>query len=651
MSENSGEPKREHWGSRVGLILAMAGNAVGLGNFLRFPAKAAANGGGAFMIPYFIAFIILGIPLMWIEWGIGRYGGSLGHGTMPGVLHKMVKNKAWKYLGVFGIVLPLFIAVYYNYIESWTLSYSYFSVKGEFSRIQGKDLAERKLEMNRFFKEFQGIKPTVKVPVTLDRSSIQKIEATVEESQVNPEFRYQPSVHGDWDPMSSKLDQSKKPYQEISLKGKYFDGANVAYLFFLITFFLNSYFLYRGLSAGIEQLGKVGMPILFVFATILAIRVISLGRPEGSAFTIADGFNFLWVPKFSELGSAAVWLAAAGQIFFTLSVGQGSIMAYSSYLSEKDDVVLTGLATASLNEFAEVVLGGTIAIPAAVAFFGPEMTVNIAKAGAFDLGFQSLPMIFSQISFGWFFGTIWFALLFIAGITSSVALLTPAITFLKDELKISHGKAVLGVCFITFIFAHGCVYFVDKNVIDEIDYWAGTFGLVAFALLEVILFLWVFGSKNAMEEMHHGADIQIPWIFEFIMKYVTPLYIMALFMVWGVQDGWATLVMSSIPVADRPYIWGTRLLMILVTALFIHFIWLRFKDDDKEPYTVPMAFWGIPLLVHIAAFPGLLPIDTNALLMLVCSWGSVISLSLYCVVKMASVPAAKHADFIDELPK
>ncbi|HQG29741.1 MAG TPA: hypothetical protein PLY73_14405, partial [Candidatus Ozemobacteraceae bacterium] len=73
------QPHREHWGSRVGLILAMAGNAVGLGNFLRFPAKAAANGGGAFMIPYFIAFLILGIPLMWVEWGIGRYGGSIGH--------------------------------------------------------------------------------------------------------------------------------------------------------------------------------------------------------------------------------------------------------------------------------------------------------------------------------------------------------------------------------------------------------------------------------------------------------------------------------------------------------------------------------------------------------------------------------------------
>ena len=68
-------PQRERWGTKIGLVLAMAGNAVGLGNFLRFPVQAADNGGGAFMIPYFIALVLLGIPLMWVEWGMGRLGG------------------------------------------------------------------------------------------------------------------------------------------------------------------------------------------------------------------------------------------------------------------------------------------------------------------------------------------------------------------------------------------------------------------------------------------------------------------------------------------------------------------------------------------------------------------------------------------------
>ena len=68
---------REHWGSRLGIIAAVAGSAVGLGNFLRFPGQAVAHGGGAFMIPYFVALLLLGLPLMWIEWTIGRFGGGL----------------------------------------------------------------------------------------------------------------------------------------------------------------------------------------------------------------------------------------------------------------------------------------------------------------------------------------------------------------------------------------------------------------------------------------------------------------------------------------------------------------------------------------------------------------------------------------------
>lgn len=93
---------REHWGTRIGLILAMAGNAIGLGNFLRFPVEAAQNGGGAFMIPYVISFLLLGIPLMWLEWGIGRYGGRFGHGSEPGMFDKVWANRAAKYVGVLG---------------------------------------------------------------------------------------------------------------------------------------------------------------------------------------------------------------------------------------------------------------------------------------------------------------------------------------------------------------------------------------------------------------------------------------------------------------------------------------------------------------------------------------------------------------------
>lgn len=643
------QPHREHWGSRIGLILAMAGNAVGLGNFLRFPAKAAANGGGAFMIPYFIAFLILGIPLMWVEWGIGRYGGSIGHGTMPGVMHRIVKKPIAKYLGVLSIILGLLTAVYYCYIESWTLSFSYFSVAGRYNDIPGTDMSEKRVEMGRFFKEYLGMQEKLKLSTAVTARDIAAVSECTNASEVTATLKYDPQRDGEWNAFDPKLDQSKRPYVEATLKNKYFTNSSTAYIFFVITFILNFYFLYRGLSAGIEQLGKIGMPILFVCAIILAIRVLTMGRPEGCNWSVLDGMNFLWVPKFDQLGQASVWLAAAGQIFFTLSLGQGAIQAYASYLSNKDDVVLTGLSTASLNEFAEVILGGSIAIPAAVAFFGPAVTTDIARSGAFDLGFQCMPLIFTKITMGWFFGALWFGLLFIAGITSSVALLTPSITFLKDEMKFSHQKAVVAVTAMTVIFAHACVFFFDKGLVDELDYWVGTLGLVVYALIEIIVFLWIFGGENAWKEIHKGCDMKIPRVFYYIMRYITPLYICVLLFAWGVQDGWGILVMQNVPVENRPYIWACRVGMLSVTAIFLHFIWKRFKDEDNDSYWLPTAIWGYPLLVLIASYPGLLGIDTNGLLLLVISWTAVVSLSIYTIYRMCSTPPKRNDDFPDDV--
>src|SRR5512134_2780834 len=132
---------RENWGSRVGLVLAMAGNAVGLGNFLRFPAQAAQNGGGAFILPYLISFLLMGIPLLWVEWAIGRYGGHFGHHSAPGMLDRLGDGRwrLFKYIGVFGLFTNLAVAAYYCYIESWTLAYVWHSIVGTFREIAPTD--------------------------------------------------------------------------------------------------------------------------------------------------------------------------------------------------------------------------------------------------------------------------------------------------------------------------------------------------------------------------------------------------------------------------------------------------------------------------------------------------------------------------------
>jgi SNF family Na+-dependent transporter len=511
MQENT---EREQWGSRIGLILAVAGNAVGLGNFLRFPVQAAQNGGGAFMIPYFLFFIILGIPLMWIEWGIGRHGGKFRHGSAPGMFDVLWKNKAAKYFGALGLFISLTIMIYYTYIESWTLAYSLFSI----------------------FKVYFG--------------------------------------SHDFDSMRSFL----YSYQG-RIDGGFFSGIWPAYSLMLITFLINFWILYKGISKGIEKLAKIAMPLLFIFAAILAIRVITLGTPDPSIpeNSVWNGLGFIWNPDLSSLSDPKIWLAAAGQIFFTLSLGMGTIHAYASYLKPKDDIVLSGLTTAATNEFAEVILGGTIAIPVAVAFFGVATTTQIAAGGAFDLGFVSMPLIFEKIPFGPFFGFIWFLLLFFAGITSSVAMGQPIIAFLEDEFKISRKRAILGLAFVIFIAVQFIVFFLKYGFLDEFDYWGGTFGLAAFALLETILFMWVFGADKAWKEINEGADIKIPFIFYYIMKYVTPLSLMILLTWWFINDAVPILALKNMPAENIPYIWGARALMFILAIGFLFLVKAAWK--------------------------------------------------------------------------
>jgi SNF family Na+-dependent transporter len=566
---------REHWQSRIGLILAMAGNAVGLGNFLRFPNQATEHGGGAFMIPYLIAFLLVGIPLMWTEWAMGRLGGSKGHGTTPAIFYMLWRNKIAKYLGVLGLWIPLVVATYYTYVESWTLGFSIEYLLG---------LAPK--GGNNISNPDEYLKPFA-------------------------EFLYN--------------------YIGVKANSLLLEPSFWAYLFFIVTFAINIYILYRGISGGIEKFVKWAMPTLFIIAVILAARVLTLDIPTGqiilkaaneNVLTVSkegylsvnvpagskmeiltfsgdkiwqlspsksvdkvvletgkrgltvvapngtqrlpydtlvvkvkgsvvakgngeeialkngqyivtlskrsalQGLDFLWNPDWNKLKDPNVWIAAVGQIFFTLSLGFGAIITYASYIRRNQDITLSGLAAASLNEGAEVILGASIAIPAAVAFFGVANAVMIAKGGAFNLGFVSLPAIFSNIEGGQFFGFLWFFLLFIAGITSSVAILQPMITFLEDEFGFDRKTAVSLTAVIVFVGAQAVIFLAQ--FLDELDFWAGTFFVIVLGLTELIIFYWLYDAKKAWEEINRGGLIRVHKLYYYIVRYITPLFLLAL---------------------------------------------------------------------------------------------------------------------------
>ncbi|MGA1540236.1 MAG: sodium:calcium symporter, partial [Chthoniobacterales bacterium] len=144
-------PAPENWSTRIGVILAVTGSAVGLGNFLRFPGLAAKYDGGAFMIPYFVALLLLGLPLAWAEWSMGRYGGTRGHHSAPGIFRLIWKNKAAPYLGVLGLIVPVVIYMYYVFIESWCLGYAWHYLTG------AMDLGRDPEAYKSFFAGYTGI--------------------------------------------------------------------------------------------------------------------------------------------------------------------------------------------------------------------------------------------------------------------------------------------------------------------------------------------------------------------------------------------------------------------------------------------------------------------------------------------------------------
>ncbi|RTZ61457.1 MAG: hypothetical protein DSZ31_00235, partial [Gammaproteobacteria bacterium] len=234
---------------------------------------------------------------------------------------------------------------------------------------------------------------------------------------------------------------------------------------------------------------------------------VVLSVPKRSSL---QGLDFLWNPNWDKLKDPNVWISAVGQIFFTLSLGFGAIITYASYVRRNQDIVLSGLAASSLNETAEVILGASIAIPAAVAFFGIANAVLIAEQGAFMLGFVSLPAVFSNMEAGQFLGFLWFFLLFIAGITSSLAMGTPWMGFVEDEFNWSRKKSAYIFGGVVLVLALPTILFFESGVFDEYDYWTGTVALVIFAMAEVILFGWYFGMDNAWEEITRGAEINVP---------------------------------------------------------------------------------------------------------------------------------------------
>jgi SNF family Na+-dependent transporter len=222
-----------------------------------------------------------------------------------------------------------------------------------------------------------------------------------------------------------------------------------------------------------------------------------------------------------------------------------------------------------LNELAEVVLGGTIALTAAVAFFGTTATMEIAHGGAFDLGFQAMPIIFQRLPAGNLLGAIWFLLLFFAGITSAVAMGQPVVALLQENFRVSRRGAVAILGAAMFVLTQPVIFYQRYGYLDELDFWVGTMALVVFALVEIVVFGWVFGIDRGWREIERGAAIRPPALFKPVIRYLTPAFLAVILLWWVVTDLPSKLAMEGVSEVARPYVLAARMTTVaILVAIF-----------------------------------------------------------------------------------
>lgn len=544
------------WSSQLGTMLAVAGSAVGFGNFLRFPGLAAQYGGGAFMIAYFCAFLLLGVPLCWVEWAIGRRGGVLGGHSCASAFMLISHSAVWKYLGIAGVLAPLGIGMYYMYLEGWVLGYCYNTAVGALN-------LERSDEFAAFFAQFTG-------------------------------------ASGDG--------------------AAYSGGSSLPYFFFGAVI-VNLYVLYRGVTKGIEWFCKWSMPVLLITAFIILARVLTLGTPDPNFpnRSVDQGLGYMWNPSktilvvegktvdmvpagateaeraeliervqadrpgvevreehislVQGLMNPELWIAAAGQIFFSLSIGFGTVLTYASYVAKKQDIALTSLTANAANEAVEVGVAGMMIVPAAVSLLG---VAAAAGASTFGLGFTVLPEVFAAMPGGQIFGVLFFGLLFLAAIASSISILQPTMAFLEEFWPLRRTQSVVIVGALMVVGAFTVSWFTggDMMALSTLDFWMGTMCLYLISALYLILFRGVWGTRNGLRELGRGARIPLPFGLGFVINWVTPAILLIIFGSWLYKNMFVTTsehllnLRDGEPGAVIPMAW--MLIIYIFMALVVH---------------------------------------------------------------------------------
>lgn len=437
--------------SKLGVIAATVGSAVGLGTVWRFPYEVQNNGGSIFLVTYLVCVLLMGIPVMLAEFSLGRGSGS----DSVGAFRRLTPGKPWWIIGATAVLASYLILIYYMVVAGWTLEYLWMSITNQL--YAGIDTAPNR---------------------TAVFSSI----------------------------MNESLSTGWRPAFWTS-----------------VMILLNILVLLRGVKKGIERMANTLMPLLFVILVVFCCVALSLPNAM-------EGVDFFLRPDFSKM-NPQVLISAVGQAFFSLSLGMGILITYSSYYPKTTKLARTSVTVSGLV-FLVAVLMGLIIFPAVKSFGITSDTQGVT------LIFVTLPEIFTQMPATQLWSILFFFLLVVAALTSTVSVAEVTIAFLAAKFRMSRKKACYATLVPLFLLSSICamslgplshLQIFDKTIFDALDYLTSNIMLPVVAIFVCIYVGHVLPKSFLRDEMTNRGTMRsavVPAIL-FIIRYIAPLLIAA----------------------------------------------------------------------------------------------------------------------------
>jgi NSS family neurotransmitter:Na+ symporter len=273
--------------------------------------------------------------------------------------------------------------------------------------------------------------------------------------------------------------------------------------------------LFSGVKKGIESASKVFMPLLFIMVLIITARAVTLDGAQ-------EGLNWMFKPDFGALLSFKVWVAAYGQLFFSLSIGFAIMLTYASYLPKDSDMANNGFITAFCNCGFSILCG--VMVFSVLGNMASQQGVGVDKvvSSGVGLAFVTIPSAINSLPSPVLFGTLFFAALFFAGLSSMVSICEVSVSVLIDRFGISRKSAASIYCGIGILC--GIVFASHSGllVLDIVDRFINNFGVLAGGLVEIIFLAWICGLDGFKEKINQTSDFKVGTLWTFCLKIITP---------------------------------------------------------------------------------------------------------------------------------